>query len=551
MEQLLWRDALKTDIDVIDRQHRGLVDMINASTERLADDTPLSSEELRLLFGFLKDYTEVHFSTEEALMVLCGLPPDYAQRHHHSHLRFLAHVEDMIDDVGDDAVLDGQYLLSFLGDWLIRHIQGEDQGLAQRLRACSQTPLRAGVSELSAVERSVASAAAPARQFAEVLAHGSAVLHASDKDVPALLEQGSQAALLIALDDALLPAEVLHANTAAARFFGCSVEQLEACSGQNLLDAPGASGLSVLMAEVLMHGRFAGPRVCVTPAGRETPAALQITHLMAHGRMAILVVLAAPAAVSAAAPAVSARGRGDTPATRGRSAVSTGLGGSLLSRHALFQGMAKEQRIALEQASQLISLSKGDVLFDQGDVPEGLYMVISGQVSLVVRNDRGAEKVLDIVHSPRIFADVEVFGRRPSPVFAQSLSATVLLMIPAADVRRIQSSSAEFACAVADHLGQRVLDLTAEIQALTLHSATERIIDHLLAHARMGDAGVLEATLPAQKKVIASYLNVSPATLSRAFQHMTDTGLITISRSFVTIPDRDRLISYREQGAVG
>lgn len=549
MEQLTWSDALRTDIDVIDRQHHGLVDMVNASAQRLADDSALSGEEVRLLLGYLKDYAEVHFSTEEALMALCGLPSDYAQHHHHNHMRFLAHVEDMIDGVGEDAVLDGQQLLAFLGDWLIRHIQGEDQGLARRLRALSKTPLHAAVTEASPVERSVASA--PAWHFADVLVQGSAALHASEEDVPALLEQGSQAAMLIALDAALLPMDVLHANTAAARFFGCSVEQLEAYSGNALLGARGANGLPVLMGEVLMHGRFVGPLVCVGPEGRAMTSDVQVTHLVSHGRMAILVVFGMPAASSPAPETeVSADGAVDAARVRPRSGVSSGLGGSLLSRHALFQCITRDERIRLEQASQLISLSKGDVLFDQGDEPEGLYMVISGQMSLVVRSDRCAEKVLDIIHSPRVFAEAEVFARRPSPVSAQSLSSTVLLMIPAADLRRIQSSSTDFACAVVDHLGKRLHDLTAEIQALTLHTAMERIIDHILEHARMDDEGVLEATLPAQKKVIASYLNLSPPTLSRAFQHLTDTGLITISRSLVTIPDRARLVSYRDQGVI-
>jgi len=545
MEQLTWSDALRTDIDVIDRQHHGLVDMINASAQRLSDDSALSSEEVRLLLGYLKDYAEVHFSTEEALMALCGLPSGYAQHHHHNHMRFLAHVEDMIDGVGEDAVLDGQQLLAFLGDWLIRHIQGEDQGLARRLRALGNTPLHASVTDASHVERSTASA--PAWHFSDVLMQGSAALHASEEDVPALLEQGSQAAMLIALDAALLPTDVLHANTAAARFFGCSVEQLEAYSGNALLGARGTNGLPVLMGEVLMHGHFAGPLVCVGPEGQATTSDVQITHLMSHGRMAILVVFGEPAASETE---VSVDSAVDAASVRARSVVSSGLGGSLLSRHALFQCMTRDERIRLEQASQLISLPKGDVLFDQGDEPEGLYMVISGQMSLVVRSERGAEKVLDIIHSPRVFAEAEVFARRPSPVSAQSLSSTVLLMIPAEDLRRIQSSSTDFACAVVDHLGKRLHDLTAEIQALTLHTAMERIIDHLLEHARMDDEGVLEATLPAQKKVIASYLNLSPPTLSRAFQHLTDTGLITISRSLVTIPDRARLVSYRDQGCV-
>ena len=543
MEQLAWSDALKTDIDVIDKQHRGLVDMVNASARRLADDSALSGEEVRLLLGYLKDYAEVHFSTEEALMALCGVPSDYVQNHHHNHMRFLSYVEDMIDGVGENAVLDGQQLLTFLGDWLIRHIQGEDQRLARHLRALSKSPLRAAVAESSTVERSVAAGG----RFADVLVQGSEALHASEEDASALLEQGSQAAMLIALDAALLPTEVLRVNTEAARFFGCSVEQLRAYSANSLLGALGANALPLLMGEVLMQGRFVGPLTCVGPEGAIT-SDVQIALLMSHGRMAILVVFGMPdASLPVPEAGKAAEATVDAACVCPQSGLSSGLGDSLLSRHPLFQSMKRDERIKLEQMSQLISLAKGDILFDQGDKPEGLYMVISGQMSLVVRREGGAEKVLEIVHSPQIFAEAEVFTQRPSPVSAQSLSSTVLLMIPAADLRRIQLSSTRFACAVVDHLGKRLHEFTAEIQALTLHTAMERIIDHLLEHARVDAEGILEASLPTQKQVIASYLNLRPATLSRAFQQLADTGLITINRSLVTIPDRARLVSYRDQ----
>jgi CRP/FNR family transcriptional activator FtrB len=150
-----------------------------------------------------------------------------------------------------------------------------------------------------------------------------------------------------------------------------------------------------------------------------------------------------------------------------------------------------------------------------------------------------------------MFGEVEVFTGCPYRMFARSLASTVLLTIPAATVRRLQTSSRRFAGAAVEHLGRRLLEVKGEIEALTLHTAMERIIDHLLEHASINGLGVLEAMLPAQKQVIASYLNLSPPTLSRAFQQLSDAGLIVVSRRYVTIPDRDRLMRYRAQDAAG
>jgi len=547
MEQLAWSEALRTGIDVIDRQHRGLVDMINAISRRLKANAALNADEVRLLLGYLKDYAEVHFGTEEALMALCALSPAYAQGHHLNHARFLAHVGDMLDELSEQAVPDGQQILAFLADWLIRHIQGEDQGLARRLRAAQ--PLGSRRSAEGAVGGGLG-ATGLSRQFAEVLALGSATLHASQTDVLEMITAGVVPALVMALDSSLLPVSVLQANAAAGELFGTSAAALAGRSSATLFGDNQAQRFPVVMSEVLMHGAFEGEIDCIAAGGRVRSVAVRITHLVLQGRMAILLVLSVQEAEQGSRRSASLEDAAHQLAdpvragVAGRQAILAGH--TVLSRHPLFGALGRDEQLTLERAARLIRLRKGQVLFHKGDEPAGVYLVINGQISLAAVNSHGAEKVLDILNPPDVFAEVEVFTRQPARVDAQSLGTAVVLLLPADVVRRVQACNPAFCMALVAHLGHRVQRLTAEIEALTLHTAMERIIDHLLAHAQINAHGVIEAQLPAQKQVIASYLNISPATLSRAFQQLTDHGLITISRRYVTIPDRERLLRFRE-----
>jgi CRP-like cAMP-binding protein len=75
----------------------------------------------------------------------------------------------------------------------------------------------------------------------------------------------------------------------------------------------------------------------------------------------------------------------------------------------------------------------------------------------------------------------------------------------------------------------------------------ERTIDFLLEHGTDNGQGGVDAVLPAQKGVIASYLNINGATLSRNFQQLSDAGLISVSRRLVTIPDREALLRFSRQ----
>ncbi|MDD2872866.1 MAG: bacteriohemerythrin [Azoarcus sp.] len=529
MEELAWSDALLTGIDVIDRQHRGLVDMINATAARLADQSELSAEEVRSLVGFLKEYTEVHFSTEEALMSLCGLPPGYAQAHHHNHDRFLALVGDMADELGDDAVPDGRQLLAFLGDWLIRHIRGEDQGLARRLRDARQAT-DAALSTARSSARSVRAPAAPLL-FADALAQGSAALHASEADVFGFIAQDRAAALVVALDASLLPGEVIQANAVAEALFGVKEGGLGGRPCTALFSDAQVQRLPVVMSEVLMHGSFEGVLECAGTDGKPVPAAARVTHLVLNGRIVILVLLSEmPHAAS------------DT-----RTAPSEDAGRTVLSRHPLFRCLSLGEMARLEQRACLVRFDKSQTLFEMGTMPAGLYVVVSGQVGVFASNERGDEKVLDILVASEIVGEVEVFSSQASPATARSLSSSTLLMIPAGALRKLQTASPAFAAAITAHLGRRMHERAREIAALTLHTAMERTIAFLLEHGTDNGQGGVDAVLPAQKGVIASYLNINGATLSRNFQQLSDAGLISVSRRLVTIPDREALLRFSRQ----
>lgn len=542
MEQLAWSDTLMTGIDVIDRQHRGLVDMINATAKRLAGDEGLSAEEVRALVGYLKDYAEVHFGTEEALMALCGLSPGYAQDHHRNHGRFLSHVDDMLDQLSERAVPDGRQLLRFLGKWLIGHIQGEDQGLARKLRAAQKGATRE-LAELTASGSTVGPSGAieVAPAFDLALAQGTATLHASEVDVLALIDKDANAAVVITLDVSLLPGVIVHANAVAANFFGSDPEGLQDRSSAALFSAAQIQRLPIVMSQVLMSGRFEGLLECVGTDGVARPVSARITHLVLHGRMAILIVFAVPAA---SANALAATGAERVPGGRAQADET------VLALHPLFQDLARDELGMLEGVAKLIRLSKGQTLFQKGDEPAGLFMLVSGQMSLVACNSREEERVLDIVDPPGVLGDMEIFARRPSRVTAQSLAPSVLLLIPADVLQGLHSSSVAFAAAAATHLGTKLYRSTGRIEALTLHTAMERVIDHLLEHARPVDDGGVEAVLPAQKQVIASYLDINPSSLSRAFQLLAEKGLLTISGRYVHILDQAGLIRLRAQGAI-
>jgi hemerythrin-like metal-binding protein len=70
-----WSPHFVTGIELVDRQHRGLVDLINEVAPLLACQEPVLADEVEILLDRLAAYAVTHFRDEEQLMGAAGMDP--------------------------------------------------------------------------------------------------------------------------------------------------------------------------------------------------------------------------------------------------------------------------------------------------------------------------------------------------------------------------------------------------------------------------------------------------------------------------------------------
>ncbi|HRG71643.1 MAG TPA: bacteriohemerythrin [Thauera aminoaromatica] len=129
MEIFPWDSNFATGIAVIDAQHQQLVALLNRLVTHLAfqSDAPT----LNSVFDQLRDYVEVHFTTEEALwQAHLG---EYAgvAGHHESHVRFIDEVLRLKAEESTkpfETVIEN--IVNFLTRWLALHILEADRRMA-------------------------------------------------------------------------------------------------------------------------------------------------------------------------------------------------------------------------------------------------------------------------------------------------------------------------------------------------------------------------------------------------------------------------------------
>ena len=133
MQKMEWNESLSVGIDSIDEQHKTWIDKFNAVLKAI--DAGQDQAAIISTLDFLLDYTDEHFSTEEAYMTetaFSGL-----EEHKAKHADLKAIVADMAREFREDGVSHqlAQAIHTLMQNWLAKHIQEMDMAYAENAGA--------------------------------------------------------------------------------------------------------------------------------------------------------------------------------------------------------------------------------------------------------------------------------------------------------------------------------------------------------------------------------------------------------------------------------
>ena len=217
---------------------------------------------------------------------------------------------------------------------------------------------------------------------------------------------------------------------------------------------------------------------------------------------------------------------------------------ALLSHVPLFSGLDTGEIARIARGTREIHVDKGDILFHKGDSPTGFYLVVCGQVKLAFSSSQGSEKVVDILSQGQTFGEAVMFMERPYMVYAQALKDSQLLLIAKSAILDELEKDPKLGRKMIASLSMRLHHLITDVEAYSLHSGRQRIIGYLLRETTDTDAAALTVTLPTNKGIIASRLNLTQEHFSRILHELTEAGFIVVEGRRITIPDVPKLRAY-------
>lgn len=198
----------------------------------------------------------------------------------------------------------------------------------------------------------------------------------------------------------------------------------------------------------------------------------------------------------------------------------------------------------LGHPAQLVGLPRLHTVFRRGDMPNGLYYVVSGTVKLLAQAPAGREKVIDIFGDGQLFGEIGLFMDGPYRSWAQTNGRCTLLYLPRDAVAEAIALDLRLAQYFLREVSNRAQFLIDTLTATVSRPAPGRVAAYLLdLAARSGGGDKPRVILPATKSAVASLLSLSPEALSRVLRRFQGDGLVELNGRAVRLLEPRRLRS--------
>ena len=219
---------------------------------------------------------------------------------------------------------------------------------------------------------------------------------------------------------------------------------------------------------------------------------------------------------------------------------------ALLAHVPLFNGLMPEEVARIARGTREMHAARGDILFHKGDTCTGFHLIVYGQVKPAFTSPAGGEKVVEILSQGQTFGEAVMFMEKPYLVYAQALTDSLLLHISKAVIMEELEGDPKLGRKMIAGMAMRLHHLITDVESYSLHSGRQRIIGYLLREQPDTEDAEksVTVTLPTNKGVIASRLNLTQEHFSRILHELSDKELISVEGRKIHIPDVEKLRDY-------
>ncbi len=210
----------------------------------------------------------------------------------------------------------------------------------------------------------------------------------------------------------------------------------------------------------------------------------------------------------------------------------------------LFAALDDEAAAALKATMTSREVSRGEVLFTEGDPGDRLYIIVDGKIKLGRASGDGRENLLAILGPGEMFGELSLFDPGPRNATATAVADTSLLGVGSDDLATWLNGRPDVARQLLRSLARRLRRTNEALADLVFSDVPGRVAKALLdLSERFGtptDEG-LRVTHDLTQEELAQLVGASRETVNKALADFAARGWLRLDQRAVLLLDIDRL----------
>ena len=216
----------------------------------------------------------------------------------------------------------------------------------------------------------------------------------------------------------------------------------------------------------------------------------------------------------------------------------------VLTKAPLFAELDDASAEALEQAMGTLRLTKGEILFREGESEDRLYVVVAGKIKLGRSGSAGRENLLAVLGPGQMFGELSVFDPGPRSTTATAVTAAEVRTLEHDELMGWIEGHPEVARSLLGQLAARLRRANDVVADLVFSDVPGRVAKQLLELARRfgdrKDDGV-HVHHDLTQEELAQLVGASRETVNKALADFAARGWIRLEPRSVTLLDVERV----------
>ncbi|MBW3595631.1 MAG: Crp/Fnr family transcriptional regulator [Actinobacteria bacterium] len=188
---------------------------------------------------------------------------------------------------------------------------------------------------------------------------------------------------------------------------------------------------------------------------------------------------------------------------------------------------------ALAPKLSSITLDSGDVLFERGSDPAGVWIIQSGWIELLEGSTR-TDGVIALLGPLQCAGDIPLMLRQPAPYRACAVTESSCLFMSANEFGQMLATNPKFLLRLATKLAGRVSRVQGRVVEMLGKSLTEQVARVLLHESHDG-------TFAFSQEMCAAMLGASRAPVNQVLKDLERRGVVKLGYAHIDVVDEDAL----------